>query len=100
MLEFCCYSRNELSLEHEICYLYSAAKKGILTCSCVMCRDSIEAMKQNGFGMAEDLHLITGDWGFELSEVPRVYHGPFHKWQGGEDWCVAPSLQRLIKKIE
>lgn len=64
---------------------------------CSHCRDSINAMKQNGFGLAQDLQLITGNWGFELSDVPPVYHGPLHIWQGGEDWCVSPSLQRLVK---
>ena len=58
----------------------------------------MESMKQGGYGMAQDLQLITGNWGFELSDIPPVYHGPCHIFQGTEDWCVSTSLQRLIKK--
>lgn len=64
----------------------------------LMFRDSIESAKQDGFGMAQDLQLLTGDWGFGLSDVQRVYHGPLHIWQGDQDWLVPISLQRLIKK--
>jgi len=55
----------------------------------LMHRDTINVMKQNGFGMARDLQLSTGNWGFELSDVPPGYHGPLHIWQGGEDLCVS-----------
>ena len=65
---------------------------------CLNCRDSVESMKQGGYGMAQDLQLITGHWGFEPSEIPPLYHGPWHIFQGSEDWLVSPSLQRLIKK--
>lgn len=65
---------------------------------CCAFRDSIESAKQDGFGMAQDLQLLTGDWGFGLSDVQRVYHGPLHIWQGDQDWLVPISLQRLIKK--
>jgi hypothetical protein len=65
---------------------------------CLNCRDSVESMKQGGCGMAQDLQLITGHWGFEPSEIPPLYHGPWHIFQGSEDWLVSPSLQRLIKK--
>ena len=72
---------------------------GILCKLCALhCSDSIESMKQNGYGMAQDLQLITGNWGFELLDIPPVYHGPLHIFQGTEDWMVSPSMQRLVKK--
>jgi hypothetical protein len=56
-------------------------------------------LKQSGFGLAQDLHLVTSDWGFEPADVTRVYHGPFHIWHGDEDNLVPIALQRMIKNL-
>ncbi len=65
----------------------------------MLCRDTQESLKQSGFGLAQDLHLITSDWGFEPTDVTCVYHGPFHIWHGDEDNLVPISLQRMIKNL-
>lgn len=63
-------------------------------------RDSIESAKQKGKGMAQDLLLLTtGQWGFELSEVPKFYQGPLHIFNGDQDWLVSLTLQEYIKQL-
>lgn len=63
------------------------------------CRDSIESAKQKGKGMAQDLLLISGDWGFELSDVQDVYQGSIHIFNGDQDLLVPLGLQQCIKKV-
>lgn len=59
----------------------------------------MESAKQMGKGMAQDLLMISSDWGFELSDVQDVYEGSIHIFQGVEDNLVPLGLQRCIKKI-
>ncbi|KAG0588242.1 hypothetical protein KC19_2G228100 [Ceratodon purpureus] len=65
----------------------------------IMERDSIESAKQKGKGMAQDLLLISGDWGFELSDVQDVYQGSIHIFNGDQDLLVPLGLQQCIKKV-
>lgn len=59
----------------------------------------MESAKQKGKGMAQDLLMISSNWGFELSDVQDVYEGSIHIFQGVEDNLVPASLQRYIKNI-
>lgn len=80
----------------------SPADRIHLSLSCIsdlMTRDTQESLKQSGFGLAQDLHLVTSDWGFEPADVTCVYHGPFHIWHGDEDNLVPITLQRMIKNL-
>lgn len=63
------------------------------------CRDSIESGKQKGKGIAQDLLLISSDWGFELSDVQDVYKGSIHIFQGDQDNLVPLGLQQCIKNL-
>jgi hypothetical protein len=49
--------------------------------------------------MAQDLLLITHDWGFELSDVQKSYQGPLHIFCGDQDMAVPLALQKCIKKL-
>lgn len=67
--------------------------------SLLLCRDSIESAKQQGKGMAQDLLLISSDWGFELSDVQDVYRGSIDIFNGDQDVLVPLGLQKCIKKV-
>jgi len=67
--------------------------------SFLFCRDNIESAKQKYFGFGHDLYLITHHWGFEITDVPKVFHGPLHIWNGDEDSLVPINLQKCIKKL-
>jgi hypothetical protein len=63
------------------------------------CRDNLESAKQMYFGLGCNLCLITRDWGFEITDLPKVYQGPLHIWNGDQDLLVNIDLQRCIKKL-
>jgi hypothetical protein len=52
-----------------------------------------------GKGMAQDLILISKDWGFQLSDVEDMYQGPIHIFNGDLDSLVPLGLQQSIKKV-
>lgn len=54
--------------------------------------------KQKGKGLAQDLLLISSDWGFELSDVQDRYKGPLHIFNGDQDVLVPLGLQEIIKR--
>lgn len=62
-------------------------------------RDNIESAKQKYFGFGDDLYLMSHNWGFEITDVPKVYHGLLHIWNGDEDVLVPLGLQECIKKL-
>ncbi|XP_024393681.1 uncharacterized protein [Physcomitrium patens] len=64
----------------------------------IMERDSIMSAKQKGKGLAQDLLLISSDWGFELSDVQDRYKGPLHIFNGDQDVLVPLGLQEIIKR--
>jgi hypothetical protein len=42
--------------------------------NCILsCRDNIESAKQKYFGFGDDLYLMSHNWGFEITDVPKVY---------------------------
>lgn len=49
--------------------------------------------------MAQDLVLILGDWGFELSDVQEVYQGSIHIFNGDQDLMEALGFQQCIKEV-
>lgn len=68
--------------------------------NCILsCRDNIESAKQKYFGFGDDLYLMSHNWGFEITDVPKVYHGLLHIWNGDEDVLVPLGLQECIKKL-
>eukprot|EP00249_Psilotum_nudum_P011406 c23153_g2_i2 orf=125-1156(+) len=54
--------------------------------------------RSKGYGLAKDLQVMTGKWGFEINEVGEVFNGHIHIWQGDKDNLVPLALQKWIKK--
>lgn len=65
-----------------------------------MARDAQEAVKYfKGFGVAKDLELMSGNWGFEMKEVGEVLqHAKVHIWHGDKDKLVPLRMQQWVQK--
>jgi pimeloyl-ACP methyl ester carboxylesterase len=55
-------------------------------------RNMDEAVCQGVEGMARDMALIAGDWGFDVSEI----RSPVELWHGLEDSFTPPSMGRYL----
>eukprot|EP00249_Psilotum_nudum_P011405 c23153_g1_i1 orf=192-1130(+) len=63
-----------------------------------MASDYNEAMAYSNYGVAKDLQLMIGNWGFEPEEIDKIFKGKIHIWQGDNDWLVPLKMQQWVQK--